>query len=182
MAYQDVIDTAKALGLQLPAVSQDTVQNLIEVEQLVERFQELHELQQKLQSMSTYLESRALTDNVQLQSRLNSLNSLTEMLQRICSAKDTIADRLRSATMRPSVPVAPSYQPDFSVMLRHCASSTGMLRHGLDALQWAAALQAKPSCWEDQLKHILEAAKDMSNCMAAMTDYNAALTSSTGWS
>jgi len=81
--------------------------------------------------------------------------------------------------MRPSVPVAPTYQPDFSVLLRHSAGSTSMLRHGLDALRWAPAWDVNPSCWEDQLKNILEAAKDMSNCMTAMADYNAALTIST---
>jgi hypothetical protein len=179
MAYQDVIDTAQTLGLSQPAASKDTVQTLIDAEHLVKRFQELHELQQKLQAMSTYLESHAVTDNMQLQSRLNSLNSLAQTLRRICSAKGTIAERLRSATMRPSVPVAPTYQPDFSLLLRHSASSVGMLRHGLDALQWATALDVKPSCWEDQLKDILEAAKDMRVCMAAMADFNAALTSST---
>lgn len=177
MAYQDVLNAAECLGFQLPGSHMDAVQSLEGAEQLVDDYKRLHELQQRLHTLQLYVDSRALTDHVQLQGRASSVQAAAGTLRATCSTKDALADRLRSAKTRPSVPVAPSYQPDFSALLVHSASSTGILQHGMMALRWAAALDAKPSCWEDQLKCILEAARDVGGCMAALEQFSQAVAS-----
>eukprot|EP00878_Enallax_costatus_P021536 GHUV01022802.1.p1 GENE.GHUV01022802.1~~GHUV01022802.1.p1 ORF type:complete len:189 (+),score=52.98 GHUV01022802.1:501-1067(+) len=176
--YQEMLDYAEKLGFSLPGHEPESNKQLAEFEQIVENRTELYDVELRVHQLTGYLQTRSVTDQQQLQSRTHSLEKAVRTCQQVCSNKDTLADRLRSARTRPSVPVAPEYQQDFSALLQHSASSAQMLHEGIDSLQWAATLDAKPSCWEDQLKCILEAAKELDICMTAMERFSTAITHS----
>jgi hypothetical protein len=80
--------------------------------------------------------------------------------------------------MRPSVPVSPEYQSDFTALLQHSAGSAPQLHEGVIAVTWADTLKVKPSTWEDQLKGILDVAKELSSCLASMEEFNSAVVNS----
>lgn len=175
--YDELLQQAESLGFTLPGDSSDAVQPLKDTLDLVKQSQLANGLQLQLGTLTGFVSSKAFTDKQALQDRVKWMSTNAETLHTICSTKDSLADRLRSAKMRPSVPVAPDYQQDFSELLQHSASSAGMLHDGVAALQWAASLDAKPSVWEDQLKCILEVAKEVSGCLTAMEEFSAALVS-----
>lgn len=176
--YQEMLQSAEALGLRVPEGQHQDRHGLLGFQQLVDSRKEAYELELKLHQLTGYLQSRSVTDQQQLQSRISSLQKAVSTYQQVIKNKDALADRLRSAKTRPSVPVAPAYQQDFSTLLEHSASSAEMLHEGVNSLQWAATLDVKPSCWEDKLKCIVDAAKELDSRMTAMDDFSAAIINS----
>eukprot|EP00879_Flechtneria_rotunda_P018016 GHRR01018881.1.p1 GENE.GHRR01018881.1~~GHRR01018881.1.p1 ORF type:complete len:190 (+),score=66.03 GHRR01018881.1:821-1390(+) len=177
--YQDLLQYAETLGFTSASDVATTSATFAESDSLVEKCLHLCSQELRLQALTDYMGSRIMTDQLQIQSRTQHLDNTVQTLNMVCTNKDAVADRLRSAKTRPSVPVNPAYQPYFTAMLKHSASSAGILHHGAAALHWAATLNDKPSCWEDQLKCILEAAKDISSCITATDEFNTAIRSST---
>lgn len=189
----ELLQAAAVLGFKSPPAAdnntnppssnkqqQHHLDGLAQAKQLVEQCQQLHDLELRLFDASAHLASRTVTDQQQLAARAAGLNSVASMLQLICASKDAIADQLRSANLRPHVPVAPQYQQDFADMLRCAASNAAALQDGLQALQWAAGLSDKPSCWEDQLRIIRDSAQSIKDCLAAIQEFDQQLTRSSG--
>jgi len=179
---EDVLQTAESLGLTPSQHTSSTqpVEGLQQAKPLVEECRRVHELELRISALSRHLASKTVTDQQLLAARAAGLSSAASTLQLVCSNKDAVADHLRSASMRPSVPVAPEYQPDFADMLRCAASNAGALQDGLQVLQWAASLSDKPSCWEDQLRIIRDSAQSIKDCAAAMQEFDSQLTKSSG--
>lgn len=182
--YDELLQTALSLGIRPPDQQQqqqqqrkqqqhaDATTGLAQAKQLVEQCSELHALELRVSALSAHLACRTVTDAEQLSARAAGLSSAASTLQLISASKDAIADHLRSASMRPSVPVAPQYQPDFANMLRCAASNTAVLHGGLQVLQWAASLSDKPSCWEDHLQVIRASAQGIKECVTAMREFD----------
>lgn len=181
-AYDELLQAADSIGLTIPPPSCSTtqVEGLSRAQQVVEQCTQVHELELRLSALSAHLASRTITDQQQLAARAAGLSAAASTLQLITASKDIIADRLRSASLRPSVPVAPEYQQDFAQMLRSASSNAAVLQDGLQVLQWAACLSDRPSCWEDQLRVIRDSAQAFKECMTAMQDFDQQLTQSTG--
>jgi hypothetical protein len=178
-AYEDLLQHASCLGFTVqPNDCRDTVQTLNDAEDFVKQQQTIAELQLRLDTLTAYQQSRLITDKLALQVLASSMSCAADTLGTICKTKDSLADRLRSAKMRPSVPVSPDYQGDFTALLQHSAGSAPQLHEGMAALQWAATLDDKPSTWEDQLRGILDAAKELSSCFTTMEQFSSALVSS----
>lgn len=178
-AYEDLLQHASSLGFSMPRNDcHDTLQTLNDAEELVKQQQAVTELQLRLSTLTAYQQSRFITDKQALQALASNMSRASDTLDTICKTKNSLADRLRSAKMRPSVPVSPDYQGDFTALLQHSAGSAPQLHEGMTALQWAAALDDKPSAWEDQLKSILDAAKELSSCLTSMEEFSSALVTS----
>jgi virulence-associated protein VapD len=178
-AYQDLLQHASSLGFSLPqGTCHETVQTLNDAEDLVNQQQAVSELQLRLSRLTAFQQSSFTTDKQALEARASNMSRAGDTLDTICNSKDSLADRLRSAKMRPSVPVSPDYQSDFTALLQHGIGSTLQLQEGLTALQWAASLDDKPSAWEDQLKCILDAAKELSSCLTSMEEFSSTLVDS----
>lgn len=178
--YNELLQAAEGLGFNLPtnSSSRQPVQGLAQARQAVEHSRQAHELELRLSALLAHLASRTVTDRTQLSARAAGLSDDASTLQLISASKDAIADQLRSASLRPSVPVAPEYQQDFANMLRSAASNAAVLQDGLQVLQWAAALSDKPSCWEDQLRVIRDSAQAVKDYLTAMQDFDQQLTKS----
>lgn len=181
-AYDELLQAAGDLGFTIKTESSSIpqVEGLSRAQQVVQQCTQVHELELRLSALSAHLASRTVTDQQQLAARAAGLSTAASTLQLITASKDIIADRLRSASLRPSVPVAPEYQQDFAQMLRSAASNSAVLQNGLQVLQWAACLTDRPSCWEDQLRVIRDSAQAFKECMTAMQDFDQQLTQSTG--
>lgn len=177
-AYQDLLASAAALGLQTCNTQLDSTQGFSESEEIVLKAKDVNELELEVYRLTGYTQCNSISSQELLQSRIASMQKAADTCRKVCSNKDALADRLRSAKTRPSVPVAPAYQQDFSTLLQHSASSAEMLHDGVTSLQWAATLDAKPSCWEDQLKGIIETAKEVGSRLTAMEEFSAALAQS----
>jgi hypothetical protein len=181
-AYDELLQAAGDLGFTITPDSSSIpqVEGLSRAQQVVQQCTQVHELELRLSALSAHLASRTVTDQQQLAARAAGLSAAASTLQLITASKDIIADRLRSASLRPSVPVAPEYQQDFAQMLRSAASNAAVLQDSLQVLQWAACLSDRPSCWEDQLRVIRDSAQAFKECMTAMQDFDQQLTQSTG--
>jgi hypothetical protein len=178
-AYEDLLQHASSLGFSLPqGTCHETVQTLGDAEDLVKQQQAVSELQLRLSRLTAFHQSSFTTDKQALAARTSNISRAGDTLDTIRTNKDSLADRLRSAKMRPSVPVSPDYQSDFTALLQHSAGSAPQLLEGMTALQWAASLGDKPSAWEDQLKCILDVAKELSSCLTSMEEFSNALVDS----
>jgi hypothetical protein len=178
-AYEDLLQHACSLGFSLPqGTCHETVQTLSDAEDLVKQQQAVSELQLRLSRLTAFQQSSFTTDKQALEARASNMSRAGDTLDTIRNNKDSLADRLRSAKMRPSVPVSPDYQSDFTALLQHSAGSAPQLLEGMTALQWAASLDYKPSAWEDQLKCILDVAKELSSCLTSMEEFSSALVNS----
>jgi hypothetical protein len=178
-AYEDLLQHASTLGFSMPQSScHETVKTVNDAEELVKQQQTITELQLRLSTLTAFQQSRFITDKQALQALASSMSSAADTLDTVGKTKDSLADRLRSAKMRPSVPVSPDYQGDFTALLQHSAGSAAQLHEGMAALQWAASLDEKPSTWEDQLKGILDAAKELSSCLTSMEEFSSSLVAS----
>jgi hypothetical protein len=178
--HNELLKAAQGIGFSLPSNSSSSqhVQGLTQAQQAVEHSRQAHELELRLSALSAHLAFRTVTDQSQLSARAAVLSNDASTLQLISASKDAIADQLRSASLRPSVPVAPEYQQDFANMLRSAASNAAVLQDGLQVLQWAACLSDKPSCWEDQLRVIRDSAQAVKDYLTAMQDFDQQLTQS----
>lgn len=178
--YSELLQAAADIGYKVPdrACSTEHDDALAQAQQVVDHSRQAHDLELRLSALSAYLASRTVTDQQVLEARAASLNSAASTLRLISASKDAIADQLRSASLRPSVPVAPEYQQDFANMLCSAASNAAVLQDGLQVLQWAASLSDKPSCWEDQLRIIRDSAQAVKDYLTAMQDFDQQLAKS----
>jgi hypothetical protein len=171
--YDELLHAAASLGCKTPSeCSSKHVEALNQAREAVEHCRQAHQLELQLSALSAHFASRAVTDRQQLTGRAAGLTNAASTLQLITASKDAIADQLRSASLRPSVPVAPMYQQDFANMLRSAASNAAVLQDGLAVLQWAASLSDKPSCWEDQLRVIRDSAQGVKDYLTALQAFN----------
>jgi hypothetical protein len=189
--YDELLQAANALGFGLQDAGSthaaaapsrraadgaaDSSDSIAQAQQLVEQCRLLHDLELRMAALAGHMGARDAADAAQLAARASATASTADTLRRISASKDALAYRLRSASTRPSVPVAPHCQPDFTAMLRCAAASAGPLHAGMLAVQWAAGLDARPSCWEDQLRPIREAAASIRETLGSMSDFDAAL-------
>lgn len=186
--YKELLQAAESLGFDVPLAAADSrkalsqqqqQQGLAEARQAVEHSRQAHALELRLSALAAHAAARAVTDQQALSARAAALSDSASTLQLVSASKDAIADQLRSASLRPSVPVAPEYQQDFAAMLASAASNAGVLQEGLSVLQWAASLSDRPSCWEDQLRVIRDSAQGVKDYLNAMQEFDAQLTRST---
>lgn len=183
--YQELLQAAQSLGFDVPSADsskappQQQQQGLAGAREAVEHSRQAHDLELRLSALAAYAAARAVTDQQALSARAAALSDAASTLQLVSASKDAIADQLRSASLRPSVPVAPEYQQDFAAMLASAASNASVLQEGLAVLQWAASLSDRPSCWEDQLRVIRDSAQGVKDYLNAMQEFDAQLTRST---
>ncbi|KAF6259832.1 hypothetical protein COO60DRAFT_964134 [Scenedesmus sp. NREL 46B-D3] len=181
--YEDLLQHASSLGFIMPqGKCHKIVQTMEDAEELVKQQQTVAELQLRVAALTAFQQSHFTTDKQALQARVSNMSRAADTLHTICKTKDSLAERLRSSKMRPSVPVAPDYQSDFTALLQHSAGSAPQLHDGMTALRWAAALDDKPSAWEDQLECILGVAKELSSCFTSMEEFSSALVNSSSTS
>lgn len=179
-AFEEGLRLASQLGLNSGSEEQGgqldaSTSNIDACMDVVHAYQSAYEQQAACCARREAAQVQALIDQRLLRQRVDGLNKARDTMARVVDCKDALADRLRAIKVRPSVPVDPQYQPDFTGLLYHSASGHDILRHGGNTLHWAVALDAPPSCWEDGLRAIPDAAKACSDRLAAITGFSEAL-------
>eukprot|EP00877_Chromochloris_zofingiensis_P013822 jgi/Chrzof1/8694/Cz03g20230.t1 len=167
---------AAALGLPTPSLDLGHLTSQIDSSLEVHRTYEcIHQLNKQCFLYKEYSRAKHIADQHVVQTRVPNLTRASGTAQQILANKDRIADRLRSIKVRPTITVDPAHQPDFSALLLHTAGGQAVLQQGANSLDWALEQDIKPSCWEDHLKAIPDAAKACNEQMQALDSFSHAL-------
>jgi HAUS augmin-like complex subunit 2 len=158
-----------------PATQQAAAGALAEALHLAEDACTLAELRCGVSRAACAVACAPLADLAAVHARCGAVSDAAAALGAALASKDSLAERLRTARTRPSVPVAPEHQELFAKLLTAAALGAGPLSAGLASLQWATTLTEPPSLWEDRLRAVLDAARELGCSLSALESLEVAL-------
>ena len=170
-AFQAAVDLAGQLGLSKGVSVSSNGDHISAALDVVFQHQRRCDASIDTIQQADYHDAAVIADSRRLKQRVNALEAGLDMAQSVVCNKDAVAESWRAAKTKSSIPVAPEHQPDFSALLDYSACSHPILQSGLSSMQWATALNQKPSVWEDELKPIVEEKKVLTSHLDALVHF-----------